>query len=120
MWARCERRCNHLRHTPQTDGESCEAFSGADDSEVPEVAGVAEALKQIERWCTDFVERHDLAVYDSIVREFGDAFRYARKPAGEIFLIARPDLNAAAGPDTDDAVSVELQLIAPLATLGRP
>jgi hypothetical protein len=49
---------------------------------------VAEALKQIERRLAAFVERHNLAVYDSVAREFRDALHYPWKPAGEILLIA--------------------------------
>jgi hypothetical protein len=52
-------------------------------------------LQKVERGLAVFIERDDFAVDDGVVGQLRDGFDHRWKAAGEVLLIARPELPAA-------------------------
>jgi hypothetical protein len=77
-------------------------------------------LKDVKRRNPVFVKRNDLAVDNGVEWQVHDCFRDGRKAAGEIFLIARPELDRAPRSAADRPITIELQLAAPLGTFWWP
>jgi len=66
------------------------------------------------------VERYKFAVDDDVTGQFQKRVQHLWKSAGEIFVVARPQLGAAPGLAANRAKPIELQLALPLMPFRRP
>lgn len=65
------------------------------------------------------VERYKFAVDDGVTGKFPKRAQHRWKSAGEILVVARPELGAAAGLATHRTKAVELQFVVPLAAFRQ-
>jgi hypothetical protein len=62
--------------------------------------------------------RDDFLIDHRVIRQLPDAIHDVWEPAGEILLVARPELDAAAGLAAYRTKAVKLHLVAPFTALG--
>ena len=100
-----------------------QVFSGemqkVEGVELKRRGGVIVVLQDVEGGSAGFVQRHNLAVNDAVVRQLRERICYGRKPGREIIAIAGHEPNAASALYAERPISVELDLVFPIRSFGQ-
>ena len=76
--------------------------------------GVIVVLQDVEGGSAGFVEGHNLAVNDAVVRQLRERVCYGRKPGREIIPLARHEPNAPSALYAERPVAVEFDFVFPI------